>query len=34
MGFVVDFWVLFFLAWWSDVFAGGFAKNGVQKVAF
>ena len=34
MGLVVDFWVLIFLAWWSGVFAGGFAKNGVQDVVF
>jgi hypothetical protein len=34
LGFVVDFWGLIFLAWWSDVFAGGFAKSGVQNMDF
>jgi hypothetical protein len=29
LGFVVDFWGLILLAWWSGVFAGGFEKNGV-----
>jgi hypothetical protein len=33
-GFVVDFWALFFLVWWSGVFAGVFEKNGVQNVVF
>ena len=34
MGLVVDFWGLIFSAWWSGVFAGGFAKNCVQNVVF
>jgi hypothetical protein len=28
-GMVVDFSGLIFLVWWSGVFAGGFAENGV-----
>jgi hypothetical protein len=34
LGMVVDFWGLIFPARWSDVFAGGFAENGVQNVVF
>jgi hypothetical protein len=29
LGMVVDFWGLIFPAWWSGLFAGGFAENGV-----
>ena len=34
LGIVVDFWGVNFLAWWSGVFAGGFAKSGVLNVVF
>jgi hypothetical protein len=34
LGLVVDFWGLIFMAWWSGVFAGGFAKSDVQNVVF
>jgi hypothetical protein len=34
LGLVVDFLGVIFFAWWSGVFAGGFAKNGVQNVVF